>query len=199
VGLLSRELLFTALTRTKKDVILFVQANNDTELRALLDKVRTTSSIAGIRTTLVIGDAREFAYVPDAGIPVKSRVEYIIYRKLAEAANSTGAFTFKYEHTYELKKHAFLIHPDFTIWLADGRTVFWEHLGRLNDRNYVEKWDQRRALYDEMGDLGRVMTTHELKGISDEKIDKIVGGLVAETLSTEDPSNRYSPLHLSLR
>ncbi|MFT3912600.1 MAG: ATP-dependent RecD-like DNA helicase [Anaeromyxobacteraceae bacterium] len=198
-GLLSRELVFTALTRTKTAVTLFVEANGDTELAQLIDKIRNNSAIASIRTSLAVLGAKRFAYVPADGVEVKSRVEYIIYRKLTEAANRSGTFTFKYEQVYELAGRNFNLRPDFTIWLQDGRTIYWEHLGRLNDRSYVKSWDSRRAIYEEKGDLDKVMTTDELKGISDEKIEAIITNLVGGDLATEDRSNRYSRLHYSLR
>jgi exodeoxyribonuclease V alpha subunit len=198
IGLLSRELLFTALTRTKNHLTLFIQANNPKETSAFLDKIRGNSSITGIRTTLSLGPSTQFAYIPEEGVEVKSRVEYIIYRKLSEAAKTAG-FAFKYENPYELKKETFNLHPDFTIWLPNSKVIYWEHLGRLTDRAYVRMWDSRRAIYESMGDFDKVMTTDELNGISDEKIGAIVRGVIDGTLATEDTSGRYSRLHVSLR
>lgn len=198
-GLLSRELMFTALTRTKEKVTVFVESSDQKETKKLLNQICSNSSIAGIRTTLAIGPSKEFAYIPEEGVEVKSRVEYIIYRKLSEAKAKIGGFEFKYENTYELQNGSFDFHPDFTIWLEDNKTIYWEHLGRVHDKSYIKMWDERRKIYESKGDFEKVLTTDEVNGISDEKIEAIIKGLLENNLKTEDSANRYSRMHFSLR
>jgi hypothetical protein len=60
-------------------------------------------------------------------------------------------------------------------------------------------WDQRRAIYTANGDLDNVFTTDELHGISDAKISSIIEALLDGTIRSEDPSDRYSLCHCSLR
>lgn len=198
-GLLNRELMFTALTRTKERVTVFVESSDQKETKRLLNQICSNSSIAGIRTTLSIGPSKEFAYIPEDGVEVKSRVEYIIYRKLSEARAKIGGFEFKYENTYELRNGSFDFHPDFTIWLQDNKTIYWEHLGRVHDKAYIKMWDERRKIYESKGDFEKVLTTDETNGISDDKIEAIIKGLLEGSLTTEDPANRYSRMHFSLR
>ena len=126
---------------------------------------------------------------------MKSRVEYIIYRKLLEAKQRGGDFSFEYEQVYELKNENLDIHPDFVIEFADGRKIYWEHLGRVNSRSYMSDWDKRKSFYESQGDFDRVLTTDELNGISDEKIDRIISDLQENRLETEDKSDRYSKMH----
>ena len=83
------------------------------------------------------------------------------------------------------------IHPDFVLRFDDGRIVYWEHLGRVLSKSYMRGWDSRKELYEESNDFKNVITTDELSGIDDDKIDTIIAMLVENKLTTEDSSNRY--------
>jgi len=63
----------------------------------------------------------------------------------------------------------------------------------------LRTWDKRKKIYEEKGDLDKVLTTDELHGISDAKILAIIEAIVRENLASEDVSNRYSRCHYSLR
>ena len=41
--------------------------------------------------------------------------------------------------------------PDFTIALAGGNVVYWEHLGMLNNTAYRDDWNRKRAWYAKHG------------------------------------------------
>ena len=43
------------------------------------------------------------------------------------------------------KKH--VLYPDFTIILADGTVIYWEHKGMLDNQEYVEADNERMQLY----------------------------------------------------
>lgn len=196
----SRELLYTALTRTKNKVFLFInKPNDDFSIPNYLEKIKNISSILNRKTALLLDTKTRYAYNPDEGIEVKSRVEYIIYKKLKEGQAKYGNFNFSYEEKYELKNHNFDIHPDFVLRFDDGRIVYWEHLGRVLSKSYMRGWDSRKELYEENNDFKNVITTDELSGIDDDKIDTIIAMLVENKLTTEDSSNRYSDMHFSLR
>ncbi len=195
----SRELLYTALTRARNQVKIFVQQGEDiAEVPQFLGQIRLRSAVVERRTSLFAKEGQLYAYTPGTDVVVKSRVEYIIYRKLLEAKQRGGDFSFEYEQVYELKGEKFDIHPDFVIDFSDGRRIYWEHLGRVNSRSYMSDWDKRKSLYEAQSDFDRVLTTDELNGISDEKIEKIVADLQANRLETEDKSDRYSRMHFSL-
>lgn len=200
-GLLTRELVYTGLTRARESVTVFIQIPEDQKgIVPLLDRIRRRSAIETRRTSLLSEGDLGYAYIPESGVNVKSRVEYIIFRKLEEARLARpGDFDFKYEEAYPLHDRPFDLHPDFTIRLASGKVIYWEHLGRLTDSSYVRDWDERRAIYLGKGDLDRVFTTHELRGISDAKISQIIAALLDGTLRSEDASDRYSRCHCSLR
>jgi hypothetical protein len=200
-ALLTRELVYTGLTRARDSVTVFIQLPEDQKgVVPLLERIRRRSAVETRRTSLLSEGDLGFAYIPESGVNVKSRVEYIIFRKLEEARLARpGDFDFKYEEAYRLEDRPFDLHPDFTIRLASGKVIYWEHLGRLTSSSYVRDWDKRRAIYIEKGDLNNVVTTHELRGISDTRISQIIAGLLDGTLRSEDASERYSLCHCSLR
>ncbi|WP_196806475.1 ATP-dependent DNA helicase [Methylobacter luteus] len=196
----SRELLYTALTRARNRVTIFLQQGNDVIAAPdFLNKIRYRSAVVGRRTSLFSDGGQFYAYVPDEGAIVKSRVEYIIYRKLLEAKARYGNFSFAYEELYEVKGKTFDIHPDFVIRFSDERVIYWEHLGRVTSKAYMNDWDKRRKIYEAQNDFDKVLTTDELHGISDEKIENIIEKIVNNTHVSEDNSNRYSNMHFSLR
>ena len=196
----SRELLYTALTRTKNKVTLFINKPNDEySIPSYLENIRKNSAILNRRTSLLMDGACGYAYNPDDNVSVKSRVEYIIYRKLEEGRKKYGNFSFNYEETYVLEDRFFDLHPDFVLHFDDGRIVYWEHLGRVTSKSYMRDWDQRRKIYEEKNDFSKVVTTDELSGINDEKIETIIEMLSSNELLSEDSSSRYSEMHFSLR
>jgi len=102
-GILNRELLYTALTRTRESVTLFIQVDGgENDASGLLNRIRRKSDIETRRTSLLKGSDLGYAYIPDTDINVKSRVEYIIYKKLEDCRKRLGDFEFWYEDTYEL-------------------------------------------------------------------------------------------------
>ena len=195
-----RELLYTALTRARNQVTLLVQQGEEIpDVPTFLDKIRSRSAVIGTKTSLFSEPGERYAYVPDKDVIVKSRVEYIIYRKLLDARQEHGNFSFHYENTYEVKGRNFDIHPDFELRFSDGRLIYWEHLGLVTSKSYMRDWDRRRKIYEDQNDFHKVLTTDELRGISDRKIEKIIQKIIVGDLVSEADSDRYSTLHFSLR
>ncbi|MDH5231468.1 MAG: ATP-dependent RecD-like DNA helicase [Gammaproteobacteria bacterium] len=197
---IGKELLYTALTRTKNKVTIFIhKPNHEYSIQSYLSSIRKNSAILTRRTSLLKTESDEYAYTPAEGVNVKSRVEFIIYQELNTAQQTYGNFGFNYEEVYELEHYDFNIHPDFVLHFDDGRTVYWEHLGRVTSKSYMRGWDQRRKLYEGQGEFSKVITTDELSGISGNKIKLIIESLVRNEMQSEDSSNRYSKMHFSLR
>lgn len=60
-------------------------------------------------------------------------------------------------------------------------------------------WDQRKQIYQERGGLDLIITTDELNGISDEKIEALIEKLINNDFESESSDDRYSNFHFSLR
>lgn len=187
--LLCKELLYTGLTRSKSKLILFIHEHEEN----LLMKAKNISHLLSRNTSIFEKpqDNKE-KYFPEPGKPVKSKIEYIIYKELQK-----HGIQFEYEQKLELEKRHYNIHPDFTIKLKNGQTIYWEHLGMLDIRKYYKDWQQRTKDYEEHGLYDQVITTDDLEGIKQEKIDELIENIKKQNLK-KTPKNRFSTHHYEL-
>ncbi|GIM29840.1 hypothetical protein CPJCM30710_25060 [Clostridium polyendosporum] len=197
-ALLSRELLYTALTRSRNTLSIFIYNDEKNDIADLFEEIRNRSYVYHRRTSIFQNPSFNDTYIPADGVSVKSRVEYIIYKKLEEYQNTRGGFRFKYEEVYQLNNGKFDIKPDFTIELLSGRKIYWEHLGKLTDKTYSDNWKNRLEIYKQKGEVENLITTDELNGICDEKISKIIEDILSENFKGDNGSFWYSKYHYSL-
>jgi len=146
--LLSRELLYTALTR-QKDRIVVLHQGPRTELLKYSSDDR--SETAQRLTNLFIApspveiDGRFFEdyliHRTMDGQMVRSKSEVIIADHLANNE-------IEYEYERPLTIDGVTKYPDFTIEdMESGLTVYWEHSGMLHVPKYKARWDEKRAWY----------------------------------------------------
>lgn len=188
--LLSKELIYTALTRSKYRLFLFIE---DTEDDLLLRAAKTSHLIH--RNTSVFDapqDNRKSLFPDTNNLEVRSRIEYIIYQSLQKSG-----LEFVYEKEFVLKDKSFNIHPDFTIRLKNGRTLYWEHLGMLDVKKYYKDWQNRIILYKEQGIYDDLITTDDLGGINQGKIDVLIDDIRENQLYT-DEGHKFSSHHYEL-
>ena len=149
-GLLSKELLYTAITRQKDKLVILY---NDGAYR-LRDYSSVACSEVAKRFTCLFEapDIVEYkkAYYEQAlihrtlkGDLVRSKSEVIIANMLYEAG-----IEYEYEKELDLGEDGIRI-PDFTIDDAESGTCFyWEHCGMLGDASYNSHWQVKKALYE---------------------------------------------------
>lgn len=175
----TRELMYTALTR-QKDRVVILHDGALSDLRELASPWR--SETARRLTDLFVApepvtlehraQARRFdrhlLHVSTTGIPMASKNEVIIAGILEQLVPGR----WEYERVLQGKDGREVL-PDFTINLDDGRTVFWEHAGMLDVPDYASKWELKKKWYAENGigpvDLGGgphgvLMWTDDLNG-----------------------------------
>jgi len=192
-SLLSKELLYTALTRSTHRIFLFLEDSEDVTPLAY---AKNKSNILKRNTSLFTKPQNtKRIYTPDPGIEVKSKIEYIIYNAL-KLARDQGILDFAYEETMKLPDEKYDIHPDFTIWIGD-RTYYWEHLGILDMKDYYTKWMQRKETYKKQGLYEQLVTTDDLNGINSNKIQAIIEMLLSGNLKPNLPE-RFSKYHFTL-
>ncbi|WP_256003492.1 ATP-dependent DNA helicase [Pedobacter deserti] len=168
-ALLNKELIYTALTRSKFRLFLFIQDSEEN----LLMKAKKTSQLLLRRTSVFrFPKINSGKFSPEPGVTVVSKVEFIIYQALKRSG-----LTFKYEHPLELSGLSYKIHPDFTIYLEDGTIVYWEHLGMLDIRNYYNDWQDRCKEFRRHGLQDQLVTTDDLKGINIVKLEKVISDI----------------------
>lgn len=81
---------------------------------------------------------------PD-GVPMRTKSEVNIAGRLGH---------FGVENVYEkpLVINGITFHPDFTIRRPrDGKTIYWEHAGMMEDPGYRRKHDRKMSVYEEYG------------------------------------------------
>jgi len=168
---LSRELLYTALTRFRDKVIVCVE--KDTEV---LDRLRSSDFSETARRSTYMFDLLIGASATDIDLPAQYRPEGLIHRAedgtpmrskseviVYEVLKGLGLDS-QYEHRlYAPGGEADYCLPDFTIQ-HDGRIWFWEHLGMLDRRSYREDWERKRLWYERHGYADRLLTSRDHPG-----------------------------------
>jgi len=201
-GLLSKELVYTALTRSKKTLTIFIQESEKKSAEELLKYANNRAYTASRRTSLLLDKPfRYYSLEPEKGIFVQSRVELLIYHILMGKREELDKsnFDFEYEKYPEINGTELRIKTDFTLYTSD-ETWYWEHLGKLGERRYEQTWNNlKRESYKDAGLIDNLITTDELEGINPEKIESIVEKVINKNIETEDPNNQYSLHHYSLR
>ena len=187
--LLSRELLYTALTRHKDQLVILHQGPLN-EYRGYAGDEH--SEIARRMTNLFVdplprevttGAQPRFLeegliHRAERGDLVRSKSELVIADKL----HSRG-IDYAYEQPLVLANGR-TRYPDFTIEdHARGVTFYWEHLGMLDDQGYRARWERKRTEY-----LANGINAHQdgggPQGTLIETCDQSGGGLDAATIAS---------------
>ncbi len=198
--LLSKELFYTALTRSKNTLTVFMQGNptqdfNDT----LFEKILSKSFTETRRTSLLGLPFWDYSLEPEKGVFVQSKVEYIIYKKLQEFRSNNSDFGFSYEVKPTIKDVQLKMKTDFTITTPAGKKFYWEHLGMLGNAYYERKWKYKWGKYKDADLEDVILTTDERHGINEDKISHIINLMIEGKLDTEDKYNKFSQHHYFLR
>lgn len=188
-SLLSKELLYTALTRSKRSITVFLQKQQGKEV---LEEARSISAVLQRNTSIFEPpEDSKGMFEPVKGKSVKSKIEYIIYKAL-EASD----LKFRYEEPLSLEKGPQKIKPDFTIWVGND-TYYWEHLGELDLRDYWAKWIARKDWYKANDKIDFLVTSDDLGGVKNEKILEIIGDIKKGKLKATETSD-FSKHHYKL-
>lgn len=148
--MLSRELLYTAITRQQNGLVILY---NDNFRNLLCFSSDTYSELAKRCTDLFTNPnfiniedkgwyEKEKIHRTDNGIMVRSKSEVIIANELEKAG---------LDWHYENDGNYIIINgnkylPDFVI-NHNGKTYYWEHLGLLNKEYYRERWQKKEKDY----------------------------------------------------
>ncbi len=148
--LLSREMLYTSLTRQKDKVILLYQGNAF-DIKALASPLksdalkRITNLFVKPELVEVEGQYLEKNLIHQAsdGKMLRSKSELMIYQRLID--NKLNPL---YEKKLTIKEVEKL--PDFTIENEEsGEVYYWEHCGMLFDAEYKQRWEEKYQWYKE--------------------------------------------------
>lgn len=176
--LLSKELLYTAITRqVNKLVILYnkdasnLRDYSNSKYSEIAKRFTRLFHIPGI---VKIDDryyAENLVYTTERGEMVRSKSEVIIANMLYE-----NYIPYTYEK--ELDVGGFKKIPDFTIEDEESGDVwYWEHCGMMNDENYEKRWKAKEKLYAANGIVegkNLIVTKEYGKGLDSSEIKKII-------------------------
>ena len=137
--LLSRELLYTALTRSREQLVLLIEGDDATTLFDLSRPER--SETAQRNTNLFQGVVREadnaipyaehLIHRTEKGHLVRSKSELVIANMLHGLE-----MDYEYERVCEGTIEPGRLRPDFSFTMPDGDLIIWEHLGMLDRPDY---------------------------------------------------------------
>ncbi len=178
--LVSRELLYTALTRFTKRLYLLIQGGPG-DVGPLLRCLWRGSSAYLLRNTSLYGLQQAIPDLADfmpekrihrtlRGELVASKSELLISTRLAEFK-----IPYYYERPLVAPDGSFRL-PDFTIPVEnpDPDFIYWEHWGMVGDPGYDAKMKKRREWYKKHGFLEKLIETNEVGGFDVTKIDGII-------------------------
>jgi ATP-dependent exoDNAse (exonuclease V) alpha subunit len=168
--ILSRELLYTALTRQKDKIIILHQG----DFRDFIRLAATDASSTARRFTDLFHlpevkqlkqkwyDAR-YVNISERGEPMISKNEVIIANCLNKYKKQ---ISYAYEDKLKFDNTVRTVKPDFTIEnLITGKKFYWEHLGIMTKNDYREKWEKKLASYIEDG-----FVLHTKAKLNDDKV-----------------------------
>jgi ATP-dependent exoDNAse (exonuclease V) alpha subunit len=184
--MLSREMLYTALTRQKEKVVVLCEGS-PMELLAMAND-RYSETKTRFTNLFRAPNPKEFEksyldanliHQTDRGELVRSKSEVII-------ADHLHRRRINYRYEEQLKLGEDIRIPDFTFEDDDtGITYYWEHCGMLFDPEYARRWEAKKALYSEHqilpheeggGKNGTLIVTHDdsVGGISSKAIGELI-------------------------
>ena len=190
--LLSRELLYTALTRSREQLVLLIEGDSAS---VLFDLTRPERSETARRNTNLfhgavrLGDdempyAEHLIHRTEKGHLVRSKSELVIANMLHQLG-----IQYEYERVCEGTAEPGRLRPDFSFITADGDLIVWEHLGMLNREDYRRGWEWKRQWYQKNGFIdGKTMFASE---------DDDRGGLDSTTLNVTFQVTGPTPFHIN--
>jgi ATP-dependent exoDNAse (exonuclease V) alpha subunit len=151
----TRELVYTALTRARSNVYVFLQGSSYTPLFALS---KPEKSEIGRRNSLLFretGSVREgHGEVPYADFLIHRTEDGKLVRSKSELTIANKLVSLKVPYDYEKEvtgKDGSVVFPDFSFATPDGDRILWEHLGMLNDTTYQASWQWKLKWYADNG------------------------------------------------
>jgi ATP-dependent exoDNAse (exonuclease V) alpha subunit len=182
--LLTRELLYTALTRARQHLVLLVEGENASFLYDLTKPERSETArrnsnlfAAGIRDEAEgVPYADHLIHRTLRGELVRSKSELVIANYLHHMG-----IAYQYERPFDGEGARGRLRPDFSIVDDAGDVYLWEHLGMLDRPEYKSSWEWKKAWYASNGYVeGRnLFTTSEEGGLDMSKIALVADELKA--------------------
>jgi exodeoxyribonuclease V alpha subunit len=188
---ITRELLYTALTRPKEKLHFLVHSDLKENLAQVLMKVYSNSLVEQ-RKTLLFG--HKFSPFKPYQLTLRNgrtiQVDSKIERIIAQVLDGLGVDFEAGPKEFYAEHHMV---PDFKLHVND-KIYYLEHLGNMGNLSYRERWLRKFPVYQKLGLVDRLITTSEgeEKTNIEENIKKIIADLKSGRLQkTEDYSEHH--------
>jgi hypothetical protein len=184
--LLSRELLYTAITRARSRLVLLIEG----DASALYDLTRPERSETARRNTNLFTAAvrAEADDTPWAAHLVHRTVRGELVRSKSEVVIANHLYALGLDYLYERPLDGDIMpgrrRPDFSFIDPAGDVIIWEHLGMLDRPDYRRSWERKLAWYEANGWVEGVnlFTTAEVDGRLDSTEIVATATRIAEAL-----------------
>ncbi len=151
---LSRELMYTAMTRSKQKLVLLIEGKDASMLfdysrpeRSETTRRNTNLFRPVLRSTEAsIPYAENLIHTTNKGHSVRSKSELVIANMLFDAG-----VEYEYERVLEGEATPGRLRPDFSFVTDDGDLIIWEHLGMMHRAEYREGWEWKLGWYKDNG------------------------------------------------
>jgi ATP-dependent exoDNAse (exonuclease V) alpha subunit len=162
-GTMSRELLYTGLTRFKKKVILLIEKDvaplitfRNPQYSEILRRNTNLFELVARPETTGLPHPERLIHRTRKGDLVRSKSEVIVANMLIDLGIS-----YEYEKPLYSKTDPkdFRL-PDFTV-KYEGEQFYWEHLGMLFEPGYKEEWVNKEKWYKENGYYDRLIISKD--------------------------------------
>ena len=181
--LISRELLYTALTRSKEQLVLMIEGDDASALYGLTrpeksETARRNSNLFDTEGAVreesdVIPYAEHLIHRTEKGHMVRSKSELVVSNMLFKEE-----MDYYYERVIEGTSRSGKLRPDFTFIDAAGDPIILEHLGMLVRDDYRRAWGWKKKWYEDNGFiLGENLFTTEddqKGGLDSDQVKKVV-------------------------
>jgi ATP-dependent exoDNAse (exonuclease V) alpha subunit len=176
--LMTRELLYTALTRSRTRLVLFIEGTDPT---FLYDLTRPERSETARRNTNLFrgGVRRDLETAPYAEHLVHRTLQGELVRSKSELVIANHLHSLGLQYHYERPLDGTLrpgrLRPDFSFIDDSGEVIVLEHLGMLDRSTYRESWDWKLDWYKANGynEGVNLFTTDEVNGLDMESISNV--------------------------
>lgn len=184
--MLSRELVYTALTRQVEKLVVLHQGAPADLLKLGSERYSATAArvtnLFSAPKRVAIGDR----FLEDRLIHRTARGESVRSKSEVIIANLLHGRRLDYHYEHPLEINGVLKFPDFTIEDDDtGVTYYWEHCGMLSDPGYQRRWATKEEWYIRNGILplergggprGTLIVTRDdpKGGIESDLIDNLI-------------------------
>jgi ATP-dependent exoDNAse (exonuclease V) alpha subunit len=188
--MLSREMLYTALTRQKSKIVILCEGSP----MHLFDMTNDRYSETKTRFTNLFKAPwpKDFenSYLDANLIHQTERGELVRSKSEVIIADHLNRRRIKYRYEEKLKLGEDVRIPDFTFEDDDtGITYYWEHCGMIFDLEYARRWEEKKALYREHqilpleeggGKKGTLIVTNDdsVGGISSKAIGELIASII---------------------